>query len=137
MLRRISGLGGRDRLRAEVVTQIDRLEARRGAAPQAVRVAFFDDDGPRGGVAIRCALTLTPAKGPILRVEHTARAYAEAFKGALTILTRQLKRRVQRRRRRLRYPRSRPATARRRLARRSGADDAQTWYEGSAAAPAR
>jgi len=92
-------------LRAEVEQQLDRLMARRGMAPRAVRVAFFDDDGPRGGVAIRCALTLTPSRGPILRVEHTARTRSDAFKGALTILARRLKRRVQRRRRRARYPR--------------------------------
>ena len=105
MLTRISGLGARDRLRVEVEQQLDRLVARRGIAPRALRVAFFDDDGPRGGVAIRCALTLTPSRGPILRVEHTARTHSDAFKGALTILARRLKRRVQRRRRRARYPR--------------------------------
>jgi ribosome-associated translation inhibitor RaiA len=116
MLARISGLRTRDRLRAEVVKQLNRLVARRGVAPRAVRVAFFDDDGPRGGVAIRCALTLTPSKGPIIRVEHTARTYPAAFNGALTILTRQLKRRIRRRRRRMRYPRARPAELRRGLA---------------------
>src|SRR6188474_908163 len=105
MLTRISGVGVRDRFRAEVEQQLDRLMARRGMAPRAVRVAFFDDDGPGGGVAIRCAITLTPLRGPILRVEHTARTRYGAFKGALTILARRLKRRVQRRRRRARYPR--------------------------------
>lgn len=115
MLTRISGLRGQARLRAEVVKQIDRLVARRGVAVRAVRVGFFDDDGPRGGVAIRCALTLTPSKGPIIRVEHTARTYSAAFDGALTILTRRLKRRVQRRRRRTRHPRPRAAGLRRRL----------------------
>ena len=108
MLTRISGLTDRHQLRADIVKQINGLVARRGAAPRAVRVAFFDDDGPRGGVAIRCALMLTPSRGPILRVEHTARTYSAAFKGALTVLTRQLKRRAQRRRRRLRYSRPRP-----------------------------
>jgi hypothetical protein len=57
-------------LRAEVEEQLDRLVARRGMAPRAVRVAFFDDDGPRGGVAIRSALTLTPSRGPILNPEN-------------------------------------------------------------------
>ena len=116
MLTRITGLRGRNRLRHEVVEELGRLLQRRGAAPRAVRVAFFDDDGPRGGVAIRCALMLTPARGPVLRVEHTARTYSAAFKGALTILTRRLKRRVQRRRRQARYPRPRRAEAQRRFA---------------------
>jgi hypothetical protein len=110
-------------LRHEVVEQLSRLLQRRAAAPRAVRVAFFDDDGPRGGVGIRSALTLTPQRGPILRVEHTARTYSAAFKGALTILTRRLKRRVQRRRRRARYPRPQPAEVRRRLAQRPGGDE--------------
>jgi hypothetical protein len=116
MVTKISGLRGRHELRPEIVKQITGLLARRGATPHVVRVAFFDDDGPRGGVAIRCALTLRPSKGPVLRVEHMARTHPAAFKGALTILTRQLKRRVQRRRRRLRYPRPRPAALRRRVA---------------------
>jgi len=111
MLTRISGLRARDRLQADVVTQIDRFVARRGVAARAVRVGFFDDDGPRGGVAIRCALTWTPSKGPIIRVEHTARTYSAAFGGALTTLTRRLKRRVQRRRRRTRFPRPRSRRA--------------------------
>ena len=109
MLIRISGLRGRDQLRIEVVKQIRRLLERRGVSPRAVRVAFFDDDGPRGGVAIRCALTVTPSRGPRIRVEHTARAYTTAFKKALTVLTRRLKRRAQRQRYRMRYPRSRSA----------------------------
>jgi len=45
----ISGLRGRDRLRIEVVKRVRRLLERRGASARAVRVAFFDDDGPRGG----------------------------------------------------------------------------------------
>jgi hypothetical protein len=116
MLTKITGLRGQDPLRMQVEWQINRLGARRPPAPRAVRVAFFDDDGPRGGLAIRCALTLTPARGPVLRVQHTARTYSAAFKGALTILTRKLKRSVQRRRRRTRYPRRRSAEIRARLA---------------------
>ena len=110
MLSKITGLRGQERLRIEVVKRMRRLLERRGASPHTVRIAFFDDDGRRGGVAIRCALTVTPSRGPSVRVEHTARTYSAAFKGALTVLTRRLKRRVQRQRRRRRYPRSRPVT---------------------------
>ena len=124
MVTRISGLRGRDRLRIEVVKQMRRLLERRGVPPGAVRIAFFDDDGPRGGVAIRCALTVI-SRGPSIRVEHTARSYSAAFKGALTVLTRQVKRRVQRQRYRMRYPRPRPAAVRLRRAQRSGEDDAE------------
>ena len=124
MVVRITGLRGRDRLRDEVPKQVRRVLDRRGLSPRAVRVAFFDDDGPRGGVAIRCALTITPERGPSIRVEETARTYTAAFRGALVVLTRRAKRRVQRRRRRTRYPRWGSRARRRRLAPRSGADEA-------------
>ena len=111
MLTRITGLRGQERLRIEVAKRVRRAVERRGASPHTLRIAFFDDDGPRGGVAIRCALTVTPSRGPSVRVEHTARRYSAAFKGALTVLTRRLKRRAQRQRRRMRYPRSRPVAS--------------------------
>jgi hypothetical protein len=100
----INGLRGQHRLRSEVVEQLSDLLERRRATPLFVRVAFFDDDGPRGGVAIRCALTLAPRRGPTIRVEHTERTHSAAFKGAFVILKRQQKRRVERTRRRARYP---------------------------------
>jgi hypothetical protein len=125
MLITINGLRERDRFRVEVAEQTRRMLERRGGSPRAVRVAFFDDDGARGGVAIRCALTVTPARGPGIRVEHTARTYSAAFKGALSVLTRTMKRRVQRQRRRKRYPRPRPAARRLRRAQRAGEDDAE------------
>lgn len=137
MLVRVSGLRGRDRLRSDVVTQIRRLLERRGASPRAVRIAFFDDDGPRGGVAIRCALTLTPSRGPSIRVEHTARTYSAAFKGALTVLTRRVKRRAQRQRHRTRYPRPRSAAVRLRRAQRPDEEDAETYHAGSSIIHAR
>jgi ribosome-associated translation inhibitor RaiA len=104
MLTAIRGLRGQRRLRVEVVNQLSELLERRRFTPVSVRVAFFDDDGPRGGVAIRCALTVRPKRGPTIRVEHTARTHSAAFNGGLAILRRQLKRHVQRRRRRARYP---------------------------------
>ena len=114
MLREIRGLR-QSRLRFQVVEQLKSLLKRREVSPVSVRVAFFDDDGPRGGAAIRCALTAAPGRGPVIRVEHTARTYSAAFSGALAILKRQLKRRAGRGRRRTRYPNRRtPAVARRR-----------------------
>jgi hypothetical protein len=137
MLIKINGLRGRDRLREDVVNQIRRLMERRGGSPRAVRIAFFDDDGPRGGVAIRCAATLTPSRGPVIRVESTARTYSAAFKGSLAGLKRRLKRRIQRRRRRMRYPRPRPSAGRTRLPRQSGADDSEAYDGGSSIVHAR
>ena len=99
----ITGLPERDQLRIRAERLLhDVLERRRAVA---VRVAFFDDDGPRGGVAIRCALTLPPSRGPIVRVEYTARTHSAAFNGGVAILKRRLKRRAERSRRRTRFPR--------------------------------
>ena len=109
MLTAITGLRGQRRLRVEVVKQLNSLLARRRLTPVSLRAAFFDDDGPRGGVSIRCALSMRPRRGPTIRVEHAARTYGAAFKGAFAILKRRVKRHVQRRRRRARYPRRRNA----------------------------
>jgi hypothetical protein len=99
----ITGLRERDRLRLRAERLLDDvLEQRRAVA---ARVAFFDDDGPRGGVAIRSALTATPLRGPIVRVEHTARTHSAAFNGGVAILKRRLKRRAERTRRRTRFAR--------------------------------
>jgi hypothetical protein len=132
MVTAIKGLRGQHRLRARVEQQLhDVLERRRSPATSA-QVAFFDEDGPRGGVAIRCALTVRPRPGPVVRVEHTARTHHAAFGGALASLTRRLKRRVERKRRRQRRsPPRRPAAARRGSrrrapARREGASESGT-----------
>ena len=113
MLTAISGLRGQRRFRSEVVKQLSALLERRRVAPVSVRVAFFDEDGPRGGVAIRCAITLTPRRGRSIRVEHTAGTHLAAFNGGFATLKRKLKRRIERRRRRARYPtRRRPMVVR-------------------------
>jgi hypothetical protein len=104
----ITGLRERDQLRSRAERLLhDVLERRRAVA---VRVAFFDDDGPRGGIAIRCALTVTPLRGPIVRVEHRARTPSAAFNGGLAILKRRLKRRAERNHRRTRFARVQRST---------------------------
>ena len=106
----ITGLGERDdlRIRAERLLH-DVLERRRAVAG---RAAFFDDDGPRGGEAIRCALTVTPRRGAAVRVESIARTDAAAFNSAIAILKRRLKRRAERIRRRTRFAREWRTTGR-------------------------
>jgi hypothetical protein len=47
---------------------------------------------------------VTPRRGPTIRVEHRARTYSAAFNGSFAIMRRQVKRHIQRRRRRARYP---------------------------------
>ena len=98
---KIRGLDGQPRLRGHVATRLTHLLTRRRIVPRSVRVAFHDDDGPRGGVAIRCALTVRLPRRPLIRVEHTARTHRAAFNGGFAILERQLRRRVTRQMRRV------------------------------------
>lgn len=83
-------------VRERVAREFAALVARLGVRPMAARATFFDDDGPKGGKAIRCALTTRLPRVPTVRVEHTAEAPRMAFDGALAKLERQL---VQHRRR--------------------------------------
>ena len=76
----------RERVTRELAALLARLRVR----VMGVRAAFFDDDGPKGGSAIRCALTTHLPNVPIVRVEHTAEAPRPAFDGALAKLERKL-----------------------------------------------
>jgi ribosome-associated translation inhibitor RaiA len=80
------------------------LLGRRRLRPVGVRVSFSDEDGPKGGVGVRCALTVRLPGRPAIRVEHQTRTYPQAFEGAFEALKRQLKRTTRRRRQSRRYP---------------------------------
>ena len=76
-----------------------RISSRLGAAlepvqarPLAVQVAFFDDNGPKGGPAVRCALTVRVPYRPSIRVEHSAVSARLAFDASFKSLARQLER---------------------------------------------
>ena len=60
--------------------------------PVTARATFFDDNGPKGGRAIRCALTVRLPYRPSIRVEELAATPRPAFDGALKALERQLER---------------------------------------------
>ena len=60
--------------------------------PVMAQATFFDDDGPKGGPAIRCALTVRLPYRPSIRVEDLAETPRLAFDGALKTLERQLER---------------------------------------------
>lgn len=76
----------RERVTRQFAALVGRLRVRLIGA----RATFFDDDGPKGGSAIRCALTTRLPKIPVVRVEHTAEAPGLAFDGALAKLERRL-----------------------------------------------
>jgi ribosome-associated translation inhibitor RaiA len=72
--------------------------------PVAAQVTFFDDDGPKGGRAVRCALTVRVPYRPAVRVEHTAETPRLAFDATFKSLERQLERYRERDRDSRRHP---------------------------------
>lgn len=69
-----------------------------------VTVAFTDENGPKGGRAMRCAIGVTlPRRAPI-RAEHTAVTARLALDGALDTFERDLARLIERRRDAARRP---------------------------------
>ena len=88
----ISGLGRDPVLRARASSRIGAALKPLQVKPVAALVSFFDDNGPRGGRAVRCALTVRLPYRPTVRVEHTAETPHLAFDGGFASLERQLER---------------------------------------------
>jgi ribosome-associated translation inhibitor RaiA len=88
----IGGLGHDRGLAARVRRRL--AAALRGLTvkPVTAVATFVDDNGPKGGPAIRCALTLRLPYRPSLRVEATALVPGAAFDGAIDTLERQIDR---------------------------------------------
>jgi ribosome-associated translation inhibitor RaiA len=67
-------------------------------SPATAQVTFFDENGPKGGLGIRCAFTISLPRRPRIRVEHVAETPRLAFDGGFTALERRLKAAAERRR---------------------------------------
>lgn len=76
------------RVAARMTATLDDLHV----APVSARVTFFDDNGPKGGRAMRCAFSVRVPYRPLIRVEHVAATHRLAFDGAFSALERQLER---------------------------------------------
>ena len=88
----ISGIDGKGALRTHIARRMRGALEPLTVRPISARIAFFDDNGPKGGRAIRCALTVRlPYRMPIRR-EHTAETPRFAFDGGFALLERQLER---------------------------------------------
>lgn len=61
-------------------------------APIRAKVTFFDDNGPKGGRGMRCAMDVRLPYRPPIRVEQVAETSRLAFDGAFGALERQLER---------------------------------------------
>lgn len=100
----IDGLPGNPRFRSLIANKLDLAFEGHGVQPVAARVVFDDENGPKGGIGIRCGITVEIPRRPTLHVDHLADAQRTAFDGALEALERQ----VMRDRGRLREQRRRP-----------------------------
>ncbi len=89
-------------LRSRVASEMSAALLR--VKPVAAQVAFFDENGPKGGVSIRCALTVRLPRWPTLRVEQVGETARLAFDGGLAMLKRQIERHSERARDQRRRP---------------------------------
>jgi ribosome-associated translation inhibitor RaiA len=100
---KITGLE-RDPLRGRATRLMTEALARLTVGPIKGQAAFFDDNGPKGGRAMRCALTVRLPFRPSIRVERSAVTPRLAFDGAFAVLERQLERYRERDRDSKRHP---------------------------------
>jgi len=91
-------------LRRLVEKKVDGLLRHLRQPPVAVRVGFTDENGPKGGPGIRCALSIDMARRRRLHVEHTAGTPRQAFDLAFDALERRALQEVDRVRDRRRRP---------------------------------
>lgn len=95
---------GRPAATASARARIRRMLETRGLATARVVVSFTDENGPKGGRAMRCAMGVTLPRRSVLRVEHTATTARLALDGALDTLEADLARLLERRRDAARHP---------------------------------
>jgi ribosome-associated translation inhibitor RaiA len=100
---RISGIE-RDPLRSRVARLMTEALAKLTVGPVTGQAAFFDDNGPKGGRAMRCALTVRLPFRPSIRVERSDVTSRPAFDAAFAVLERQLERYRERDRDSKRHP---------------------------------
>ena len=100
---KITGLE-RDPLRGRVTRLMTEAIAKLAVAPVRGLASFFDDNGPKGGRAMRCALTVRLPFRPSIRVERSAVTPRLAFEATFAVLERQLERYRERDRDNKRHP---------------------------------
>jgi ribosome-associated translation inhibitor RaiA len=86
----IQGIPTNPGLRARVTKQISAALAELSVKPVGAQATFFDENGPKGGIAVRCALTVRLPYRPSVRVEHVAETARLAFDESFETLRRQL-----------------------------------------------
>ena len=100
----VTGLAADAPFRARVIERMRHALDKLAVAPVSAHVGFFDDNGPKGGVDARCAVTVALPYRPAVRVERLGETTRAAFDVTLETLERQLQRYGERRRTRARRP---------------------------------
>lgn len=88
----IRGLRKDTTLRSRVAKRLTAAIEPLGVAPVSAHVTFVDENGPKGGIGMRCAVLVQLPYRPSVRVEHVAESHRLAFDGAFAALERQLER---------------------------------------------
>ncbi len=105
------GAAGRA-VRSRVMSGLARVLASLPVEPTTARVAFTDENGPKGGEAIRCALEVRLPRRPAVHVEEIASTPRLALDAGLEKLERRLRRIRQNSREAKRRPKKYYAAAR-------------------------
>jgi hypothetical protein len=100
----IRGIDGNRLLQAHVRRQMSRALAPLRVTPVGAAVVFLDENGPKGGIDIRCTLTVRVPFQPSVRVEHMGPTHRRAFDQAFAALERRLDRDTERARQSRRRP---------------------------------
>jgi ribosome-associated translation inhibitor RaiA len=100
----ISGIERDAALRARTAKFMTATLAQLSVGPVRGQAMFVDDNGPKGGRAMRCALTVRLPYRPSVRVERSAETPRLAFDAAFAVLERQLERYRERDRDSKRHP---------------------------------
>jgi ribosome-associated translation inhibitor RaiA len=108
----ISGIDDDPTLRIRVARRMAAALAPLTVRPVRSQALFVDDNGPKGGPAQRCALTVRLPHRPSVRVERRAETPRLAFDAAIDVLERQLARYRERDRDSKRHPKKYFAAAR-------------------------
>jgi ribosome-associated translation inhibitor RaiA len=94
----MEGIALDDPLRTVIAQKVTALTRRHGLRATASRVAFTDENGPKGGVDIRCAVTIDVPGRPATHANAVAENARLAFDGAIAALERETARERERRR---------------------------------------
>ncbi|MBI2216877.1 MAG: HPF/RaiA family ribosome-associated protein [Candidatus Rokubacteria bacterium] len=86
----ISGIAIDRALRARVTSRLTHALRTVHHEPVVASVAFFDDNGPKGGRDTRCACTVRLPRRRAIHVEHVGETPRLAFDTAMEALTRRL-----------------------------------------------